>query len=237
MKIQGITDFDFDLATFSPGEVPVWDPVTKTFVGMTAAQALGYAPENAASKNQANGYAGLSGAGKLSPSQMPTLPTRQQLAVGALAGVLGSVLLVSYAAAQTDADTSEKTLWGFNLPAGVLDADGRVLRVTAFGDFAANANTKSVKLKLDTATLASASAAVNGEGWELQFTLVRVSEAGNPSGRVQRRGFMGSSLIRTASTTTAADWTLAHAISVTGQNGAASAGDILFRGAIVEALN
>ena len=237
MKITGIPDFDFDLLTFAGGEVPVWDPGTKTFVGMTVAQALGFTPENAAQKNQANGYAGLSAASKLAASQLPNLPNRQAIDIGATSGVVSGVLMVDTTAAQTDANTTEKTLWTYTLPAGAMNANGRVLRVKAFGQYAANANSKTATLKLGSNTLQAETVTSNNLGFQMTARIIRTAASGNPSSIILRDRAGGGGSTTSLPITTSSDWSLAQVLSFTAQNGTANAGDIQFKGAIVEVLN
>lgn len=153
------------------------------------------------------------------------------------AGAASGALTVSTTSAQTGADTNETDLWTYSLPANTLSANGKGVRVTAWGNKAANANTVTPRLYFGATVLASASIVTSGAVWritadvlrtgasaETAFATIMYAASGNDSNFVPSRP------------EPAADTTAAITIKVTGQNGTASAGDIVFRGAIVELI-
>lgn len=128
----------------------------------------------------------------------------------------------------TAADTVETDLMTDSVPADVLEVNGRTVFVEAWGTFAANANTKTVRLKHATKVLASASGAFNNLKWFLHGQVTRTAvdaqdvfgyglvESNNPTGFVVD--------------TDAADENIAQTVKVTGQNGTAVANDIVAHG-------
>lgn len=62
-----------------PSNIYRWAVGWFTQAGITAA--LGFTPENTANKNQASGYAGLDGAGKIDPSAIPVLRSHEYTVV------------------------------------------------------------------------------------------------------------------------------------------------------------
>ena len=154
---------------------------------------------------------------------------------GTAIGKVSSVLTVSTTQAGTPASTAETTLWTYSLPANTLSANAKGVRVTVFGSFAANTNTKTLRLKFGATTVFSESGAgaFNGNGFVASGVVVRTGA----SAQVGIGNMMfGGGAATDAPVTPAEDTTAAIAIAFTGENGIASANDIVFRGAIVEAL-
>lgn len=151
---------------------------------------------------------------------------------------LGGIINTDSVSAATIANTSATTLFSYTLPANAMDVDGRVLRFTAWGGFAANGNTKTVTLKWNGASgtsIMSYSAAPNNQNWVLQGTVIRTGSS--------TQDFFGISILgptaatnATYGTATATD-TAAITLHVTAQNGTAAANDIVYEGSILEFLN
>lgn len=73
--------------------------------------------------------------------------------------------------------SSETDLITYSLPADALVNDGDVLEVKAWGTYAANANNKTLKLKFGSQTiLNTGSIAANSGSWEINATIVRISQ-------------------------------------------------------------
>jgi len=144
------------------------------------------------------------------------------------------VLTTNTTSAGTIADTNETDLWTYSLPASTLDTNGRGVRITVFGTAAANANLKTVKVYFGATAVSSLGTAMNGGGWAVTATVIRVGATTQISGSLGL-GVNGTSI---SSQSTAPAETLANAITIkmTGQNGTASANDIVFKGATVELL-
>lgn len=141
--------------------------------------------------------------------------------------------------AGTPANTSETTLFTYTLPASTLSTDGWFVRIFAWGKFAANANTKRVKLKIGSTTIldSTADAFSNVENiWQINAYIVRRA-AGNQD--------VISEITSTATNTIANPKTAkgfvestenlnsALAITITGTNGTASASDIRYEGSLI----
>lgn len=135
---------------------------------------------------------------------------------------------------QTDADTNEKTLKTLTIKAGTLGKNNQGIRVRAWGSTAANGNAKTIRLKYDGILLLAngVTAAPNGQQWVYDITIMRTA-----AGYVAYAGtaIMGPVLqYPGCSMSQAMDNTADKALTVTGQNGTASAGDIVFMGMTVD---
>jgi hypothetical protein len=72
--------------------------------------------------------------------------------------------------------TGEDTLMSYSLPANALNANGKGVRITAWGFFANNANSKTLKLYFGTITMfASPAIAHQNRLWRLDATLIRTA--------------------------------------------------------------
>jgi hypothetical protein len=155
---------------------------------------------------------------------------------GTAEGGISSVLTVSTTSAQTTAVTTEETLWTYSLPANTLSADWYVVRVTAIGTTAANANTKRIRLYFGGTLIADTSARASNNGtWKVRGEIFRITASSQGAvGENFITGGFGADVNTYAAP--ASDTTAAITIKVTGQNGTASAGDIVLRGVLVEFL-
>lgn len=150
-------------------------------------------------------------------------------------GNVAGKVSINTTAVGTDADTNEKDLMAYSLPANSLSADGKGVRVKAWGIFEANANTKTIRSYFGS-VLTQFTGTESGNTWEMNWLVFRtgsstqktksnvIIEAANgfPKGDI-------STLTETDSS--------AIVIRVTGQNGSASANDIICEGMLVEFLN
>ena len=148
-------------------------------------------------------------------------------------GVSG-VLDVDTTAAQTGADTVETTLWSYTLPANTLSVDGQCLKITAWGTFANTAsNTRTIKGKFGATTVVTSARAQTNDTWLCEMYVIRTSATAQKAtgtgnyGGLQDRGVVSPAETLSGTVT----------IVITGQNGAATAGDITYVGSIVQALN
>jgi len=136
---------------------------------------------------------------------------------------------VAATAVGTDADTNEKTLQSFTLPANTLHASAHsLLRIHAQGSFAANANTKTARLKFGSTLVATLTGAFNNGIWVLDAFIAGIAAAQSiyVSGRVT----IASAIDFQADAGRAAgaeDGTTALTITVTGENGTAAADDVV----------
>jgi len=141
----------------------------------------------------------------------------------------------SSTAVGTDADTAEKVLGSIPYPANTLTANGQAIRVTAWGTFAANGNTKTLRMRangLGSSAVSSASGAYNGVNWRIDCVFQRTGAA-----------TQDNSVMTYVGTTIAAnDTVLGHTVAlngdatlvITGQNGTGTANDIVCEGFIAE---
>ncbi len=131
-----------------------------------------------------------------------------------------------YSATGTTAVTTEETLWSHTLDAGELGSDGEGIKVEIFGTVASNANTKTIRVKADGNTIVSngTTTAPNGLNWEAEMTVLRSGATSSVS-----KGMIAFDGVADEVDTSKPGITWANAIpiSVTGQNGTASANDIV----------
>lgn len=151
---------------------------------------------------------------------------------GATAAVSG-VLSVNTTQAGTGADTNETDLWTYTLPANTLTRNGDAVRITAWGSLGADANTKTGRLYFGSTVISTLSTTNNAGIWRFDAVIVRTSATAQLSDALVSAGTaLGTATVTTPSEALSG----AVVIKVTGQNGSAVANDVVFRGAIVEAL-
>lgn len=144
--------------------------------------------------------------------------------------------------AATAADTSETILYTYTIPASLLDANGRTLRLTAFGTFANNANTKTVRVRLGGiagTVIVSAAFSTAGAGIKWRATVFVARIAANSqrvAGAIEIMNVSSNDPDRAGLTTAAQIESGTIDLVVTGQNGTASASDIVYECAWVEQL-
>lgn len=169
----------------------------------------------------------------VNPSRIPfTIPVGGggQLAYpcGSLAGG------TSTTQAGTIANTTETDLYSWTLPGGTLDADGKAIRLLAFGSVAANANAKTIKLYFGASTLQVYNAGTgNNLAWLIEATVIRTGAATQLAiGKLLIGGTHTNNVLASPTETLSGN----VVIRVTGTNGTASANDIVFRGAKPECV-
>ena len=130
-----------------------------------------------------------------------------------------------YSNTATTAVTTEETLWSNTLSAGLLASDGMGISVKVYGIVAANANAKTIRVKVDGNTVVSngTTTAPNGLNWEAEMVVLRSGATSSVS-----RGMIAFNGIADEVDTNkpGVTWANAIPIAVTGQNGVASADDI-----------
>ena len=137
---------------------------------------------------------------------------------------------------QATTGTSEEVLATYTLPANTLSANGKAIKITAWGGTATNGNSKSASVRfggISGTIVASWSSALSNGEWIISTTIVRTGAATQLSVAM---GSYGSTAMSTRGT--APTQTLSNAVDivVTGTT-ATSAGDVTFKGLLVEALN
>lgn len=144
------------------------------------------------------------------------------------------ILSVNTTSTGNGADTTEDTLLTFNLPAKVLSANGKTVKIRAWGTTAANADNKTMKLYFGSEVIATATAATSNKGWLLELEVIRT---GASTQVVFGQGQVDTTNVTPLITTGAETDTAAIVIKVTGQAGTGNANDIVAKGLIVEMSN
>lgn len=132
------------------------------------------------------------------------------------------------------ADATEDTLFTYSLPANSFDANGRGVRITAWGTLAANGNNKTTKIYWNTTNLSSGVLTLSGVSWKMQAEVHR--SGSNQQVAVMNAQFGGTVINPSVTAPTATD-TGAIVIKVTGQSGSSAANDVLAYAMRVEYLN
>lgn len=130
------------------------------------------------------------------------------------------------------------TLATYTLPGGTMSVNGQVLRVTAWGYFAVNANDKRAVLNFGADSTAQIGiAAFNGVVWRITAEIVRTGAATQKTTSWTTPGSNLASQI-TASLTSATE-TLASDldIRIRGESSSSATDDVVFSGMTVELLN
>lgn len=160
--------------------------------------------------------------------------------------ICGSCILNSDSTlAGTPANTSETTLFTYTLPAGTLATDGHFAKIFAWGRFAQTTpNTKRVRLKLGSTTILDTTAHLwDGNTttslWVINATITRKAAGNQDTVSILEASPYGAGFevgtprrVNTFSETTE-NLNSALAITITGQNGTASASDIRYEGSLI----
>ncbi len=142
---------------------------------------------------------------------------------------------VNTTAVGTDANTAEKDLITYSLPANSFSADGRGVKITAWGSVATNGNTKTIRLKFGATIIRQIGpSGMNGLDWRIDGLVIRT---GATTQDAMATEFLDVSAQDTTISTPAETLSGAVVIKITGQNGTASANDILAKGILIEYLN
>lgn len=152
---------------------------------------------------------------------------------------IGGVLTASTTSAQTGANTTETDLWTYVMPANTLATDGHSLHITAFGTLANNGNTKTIKLYFGSTVLTVNYGAAGTGSWRAEADVFRTGAATQVAqGTLSYFNGAGTETVasRTVVTTPAETLSGAVTIKVSGTNGTASAGDIVFLASRVDFL-
>ena len=144
------------------------------------------------------------------------------------------VLSVNLTSTGNTADTTEDTLMTYSLPAKTLSATNKGLKIRAWGNTAANADNKTIKLYFGSEVITTPTAATNNKGWELEL---EVYKNGASTQVVFGKGIVDTTSVTPLITTGAETDTSAIVIKVTGTAGTGNANDIVAKGLIVEMLN
>lgn len=152
---------------------------------------------------------------------------------------LGAVRRLHSSFTQTgnDANTNEKDLGTYALPANTLASDGQSIRMKAWGTLAANSNSKTVRLYFGGHTTSFTTSSATDVKWLIESTLMRYQVGGQRRlnlfsiGASSATGGAGSTV-----STAAQDETTSLTLKVTGQSGTAAANNIVMDGLLIEFL-
>ena len=135
----------------------------------------------------------------------------------------------------TGANTDETTIVNDTLLANSLDVSGMGIEVVCAGTTGANGDTKRIKAKFGTTIIIDSGVLVlNDKDWRISYELVR--KVAGTQKAIGRFEYDGASPIVTY-TTVSEDETTNLAIQITGQNGAATANDIVQEMYFVKIIN
>jgi len=134
--------------------------------------------------------------------------------------------------AATTAVIIEETLFTTVLGADTLGVDGDILKVRAWGKYAANANTKQVRFKFGAYTFDGTLHSVNNRTFDVEIAIHRLTSATQQVfSNITESGVGAYSANRLSEISNEAeDLTTVLTISLTGQNGVAAANDIELHG-------
>jgi hypothetical protein len=150
-----------------------------------------------------------------------------------LAALTSTLLNLNTTSTGNGADTTEDTLLSYSLPANTLGTTARGLRITAWGNTAANGDNKTIRLYFGSEVVASPTAATNNKGW---WVYMEVYHTAANAQVVFGLGQVDTTAITPLVTTGTETETSAIVIKVTGQAGTGNANDIVAKGLIVEPL-
>lgn len=156
---------------------------------------------------------------------------------GAAAGNVYNPSGVAYAtgvSTGTAANTTETTLASYTLPANALNANGKGVRIKAWGTCGATANNKTMKLYFGAAVITTPVAATNAKNWFLDMLVIK---NGDDTQSIIGQGVVDVTPVTPYFNAGAIDDGAGILIKMTGTNGTAAANDIVCKGMIVEFLN
>lgn len=115
--------------------------------------------------------------------------------------------------------TVETDLMVYSLPAGTLAVNGQKLRITGAGTFAANGNTKTIRIRFGGTIVSTRATTASGGAWTIQAVVVRTGAATQKAFGTQFESGNGG---QTTYTTPAETLSGAIDVKLTGQSGTAS---------------
>jgi len=118
--------------------------------------------------------------------------------------------------------TGEDILHTISVPASMVDGTGQRLRITAVGTYAANANNKNLRVRLNTAAgtslFATGALAVNGGDWRLVIEVMRTATTtGEFATRLDCEDATITQAVSFDYLSTSVTWSNANTIDITGE--------------------
>lgn len=141
-------------------------------------------------------------------------------------------LFGSSTTAGTPNNTDETTLATYDIPGGLLATDNSGVRITVWWTQATNGNTKTSRLKFAGTTVGSVASTGSNVSGQITATILRKTATTQTAMSV--RSVAGA--LETTVTSPSGDTAAAITVAFTGQNGSASANDIVFTGMLIEYL-
>jgi len=141
-------------------------------------------------------------------------------------GSIVSVLDANTGTAQTGANTNVKTLYTYTMLANTFVNVGDSVRYHAAGTFASNGNTKTLTAHIGSSVLGTLASTANGAAWEVE---VHAYMAGVGSQRIVTKITIRGVVTDIEFDIKSEDETGTIELKITGQNGTASASDIVKR--------
>lgn len=158
-------------------------------------------------------------------------PSSVQMGTGTGRAEIGGKVHVNTTSVGTDADTVEKDLLTYTLPANSLNADGKGVRITTWITTAATANEKTIRLYFGSTVVRQIGTSVlNNQSMFAQGIIIRTGASTQDAVGIE----VGNTTAFAIFTAPAEDTTGTIVIKVTGQNSSAAANDIVAQGLMVE---
>ena len=140
-----------------------------------------------------------------------------------------------YSDTATTAVTTAEILYSYTVPADTCENDGEGISVIAYGTFAANGNAKSITAKFGTNTYANntVTTSPNGLDFKLEFKVLRSGATSAVGVGEAVVGAVSQGVIPSKGGIT---WANDNDVTIIGQNGIASANDIVVSMVVVEQI-
>lgn len=135
--------------------------------------------------------------------------------------------------ASTTAVTTQEDLMTYTIPANTLKS-GQTVKLTAWGTFAANANTKTPRLWFGANSVVDYAGAHNNVPWRLTSE-IRIT--GTDAQEYSSAAYVSAAVPVVRQGTATNDDGSTIVVKMTGQNGTANAGDIVCQGFSVEIID
>ena len=148
-----------------------------------------------------------------------------------------SVLYYNLTSVGTDANTTEKVLASYTLPANTLDADNIGIEITIFGTYSANSNNKTINLKFGGNNIFSLPGAFSGFYFIGKINIYRANSTTSKAiGKLHVGTFSISTWSPRIFVINTINFNSNIFIEFTGQNSVASANDIVLEGIIIQLI-
>jgi hypothetical protein len=159
-----------------------------------------------------------------------------------LAPIMFQPRAFSAAAVQTGANTTETVLQSYTIPADTFAVNGKRINYRFWGAFAANANLKTIRIRLGPVTLTgtvlytSLAGAFNAQNWQVEGFIARriLDGQAGPASWICGPTAPAGGIVDVEFPGAANDDGAAMLLECTGQNGSASAGDITLNGHMID---